>query len=156
MRGAAPAHAQPVLLLDQPLGDAVALDHAAVLVDDRGADVEPVDGARIQRAFGIEHVERRVQLDCPLQVRQQRRDLRALGRVEIAAAVRAAHEERAFDATFATQVRAEDVAQVERLQVLPVEIVRAPRGFAEQPVGREDLAGRLVEKRAQRVELLAV
>ncbi|MNT58520.1 hypothetical protein D3C72_1959600 [compost metagenome] len=68
----------------------------------------------------------------------------------------AAGEQGAFHAVRRHQVGGQDIAQVERLQVLHVERVRQPCRLAEQLVGAEQPVGVQVQERAQRIVLLAV
>ncbi|SOY71332.1 hypothetical protein CBM2585_B50360 [Cupriavidus taiwanensis] len=68
----------------------------------------------------------------------------------------AADEQGAFDAIRRDQVGGQDVAQAEWLQVLHVERMCQPAGFAEQFVGTEEAVGVQVQEGAQRVVLLAV
>ncbi|MNU69984.1 hypothetical protein D3C71_593830 [compost metagenome] len=147
---------QTVMAVEQALGGTVAAHHPAVLVEDGRAHHQAVDGCRVELAFGIQLIHRRVQVHRLLQVRQQQADQVDLRRGERFAGVVAAGEQRAVHAGGGAHVGHQHIAQVQGVQVVAVEIMGQPGLRAQHLVGTGHLVRGPVEERADRIEVFAV
>ncbi|MNN38790.1 hypothetical protein D3C81_1528020 [compost metagenome] len=147
---------QAIAGVEQALCRLVAAHHPAGFVEDRRAHQQAVDGGGVEPAFGVELVDGGVQVHRLLQVRQEDAHQRHLRRVKIAPGVFAAGEQRAVHAGGGAHVGYQHIAQVERLQVVAVEVVGQPGVRADHLVGAGDLFDGPVEERADRIVVLAV
>ncbi|MCY1412604.1 hypothetical protein D9M71_280150 [compost metagenome] len=147
---------QAVAAIEQALRRLVAAHHPASFVEDRRTHQQAVDGGRVEAALGVELVDGGVQVHRLLQVRQEDAHQGDFRRIEVVPGVAAAGEQRAVHAGGGAHVGGQHIAQVERLQVVEVEVVDQPGAGADHLVGAGDLFDGPVEERTDCVVVLAV
>ncbi|SOZ40083.1 protein of unknown function (plasmid) [Cupriavidus neocaledonicus] len=153
---AIPVEADAVVLRKDLLGLGIPLENRASGVEDHHAHQHAVDRARVERALRFHHIEAGMQPDRALQVRQ---DGGASGLVrfgEVLRVVLAANAQAALDTILGTDVRAQQVADAERLQELAEDLAAAPVAGAQRLVDRHRPLGGQVDEGIDRVVVAVV